>query len=211
MSRHCQSSALAATPNLIALYQEDVQDAFEYIGLEDLDDPNPAMRMFHETGATAASYRIGLCSNYTDHAGCKEERDRMPLRSIFSIAYTKDSLCAEMARIASAYYVYPYESSPPTMDFNLGSDKLNDNPNERYYWESVRDSVHRAMITGFAPLHPPELVFLFGESATNTDFRSTLEDALMQMLDKMPKIVVEDPVYSPARGAAELAKRGGYF
>lgn len=40
------SSALAATPNLVALYQEDVDDAFEYLGLESLDDPNPLFRMF---------------------------------------------------------------------------------------------------------------------------------------------------------------------
>ena len=38
---HEISSALAATPNLVALYQEDVDDAFEYLGLENLDDPNP--------------------------------------------------------------------------------------------------------------------------------------------------------------------------
>ena len=63
---HEISSALAATPNLVALYQEDVDDAFEYVGLKSLDDPNPLFRMFHETAAAAASYGIGLCHDYTD-------------------------------------------------------------------------------------------------------------------------------------------------
>lgn len=130
---HEISSALAATPNLVALYQEDVDDAFEYLGLKSLDDPNPLFRMFHETAAAAASYGIGLCHDYTDRDVCKEESIHMPDRVLLSVLYTKDSLCVEMSVINSIYANWPYTASPPSMDFSLGSDKIRDNPNEEYY------------------------------------------------------------------------------
>jgi hypothetical protein len=53
-------SALAATPSLMALYQEDADDSSERIGLQNLDNPNPLFRMFHESAAAAASYEIEL-------------------------------------------------------------------------------------------------------------------------------------------------------
>lgn len=207
---HEISSALAATPNLVALYQEDVDDAFEYLGLESLDDPNPLFRMFHETAAAAASYGIGLCHDYTDRDACKEESIHMPDRILLSVLYTKDSLCVEMCVINSVYATWPYAASPPSMDFSLGSDRIRDNPNEEYYWEGVKDTIYRGVLAGLRLRRRPSVVFVFGESSMRTKFRSVLDDALRHLLGEVPEIMDKNPIFEPAQGAAELAKRGGY-
>ena len=63
---HSIDSALAATPNLVALYRGDVKDAFEYVGLKSLDNDSMLLRLFHETAAAAASNGIELCGNCAD-------------------------------------------------------------------------------------------------------------------------------------------------
>lgn len=205
------SSALAATPNLVALYQEDVDDAFEYIGLKSLDDPNPLFRMFHESAAAAASYGIGLCQNYTDEDNCDDETRNLPLRTLLSVLYTKDSLCVELSIIKSVYANWPYRSSPPAMDFSLGSDKIHDNPNKEHYWEAMKDTIYRGVLAGLRLRRRPSVIFVFGESSKDPKFRSILEDALRRLLGEVPEILDEDPVFRTAHGAAELAKRGGYI
>jgi hypothetical protein len=207
---HTVFSALAATPNLVALYQEDVDDAFEYIALHNLDNPNPLFRMFHESAAAAASYGLGLCKNYSDQAACDHELTNMPVQTLLSVLYTKESLCAEVSLIQSIYWNYPYDSSPPAMDFTLGSDRIHDNPNEEYYWQEVKDTIYRGVLEGLRFERRPSLVFLFGESSQDPTFRSILEEALRSLLGKVPEIVDDNPIFRTAQGAAELAKHGGY-
>ena len=208
---HDISSALAATPNLVALYQEDVDDAFEYIGLKSLDDPNPLFRMFHESAAAAASAGLGLCQDYTDPAACDEEELNMPMKTLLSVLYTKDSLCVELSVIKSVYWNYPYPSSPPAMDFTLGSNRIRDDPQEEYYWQAVKNTIYRGVLDGLRLEHRPSVVFVFGESSEDPVFRRILEDALRSLLGEVPEIVDVDPIFRPAQGAAELAKRGGYI
>jgi hypothetical protein len=156
---HNISSGLAATPNLVALYQEDIDDAFEYITLKSLDNPNPLFRMFHELVAAAASCGIGLCQNYTDTDNCKDETHNMPERTLLSILYTKDSLCIELSLIRSAYWNWPYPSSPPALDFSLGSDKIHDNPAEEHYWEAIKYTIYRGVLAGLHLRYRPSVVF----------------------------------------------------
>jgi len=144
---HNISSALAAIPNLVALYQ-DVDDPFEYIGLKSLDDPNPIFRLLHESPAAAASYGMRLCRDYTDPNTGDEERRNMPPQALFTVLCTMNSPCIKLTVMNSAYSIWPYPSTPPSMDFTLGSDKIHDNPNDEYYWEAVRDTIMRGMLVG---------------------------------------------------------------
>ena len=94
-------SALAATPSLVALYQEDADDSSERIGLQNLDNPNPLFRMFHEAAAAAASYGIGLCQDFTDPDNRNDEIQNTAQRTLLSVLYTKDLLCVELSLIRS--------------------------------------------------------------------------------------------------------------
>ena len=169
-----------------------------------------SFRMFHETAAAAASYGIGLCHDYTDRDACKEEIIHLPNRILLSVLYTKDSLCVEVILIHSVYAYWPYTASPPSMDFSLGSDRIRDNPNEEYYWEGVKDTIYRGVLAGLRLRRRPSVVFVFGESSMKTKFRSVLDDALRHLLGEVLEIIDENPIFRPAQGAAELAKRGGY-
>lgn len=166
--------------------------------------------MFHESAAAAASYGIGLCQDYTDPDNCDNETRNMPERTLLSVLYTKDSLCVELSIIKSVYANWPYRSSPPAMDFSLGSDKIHDNPNKEHYWEAMKDTIYRGVLAGLRLRRRPSVIFVFGESSKDPKFRSILEDALRRLLGKVPEILGEDPIFRTVQGVAELAKRGGY-
>lgn len=205
------SEALAATPNLVASYREDIEDSFTYIGLRSLDNPNYLYRLFRETNAAAASYGIGMCHDYTDQASCREELHNMTSQSMLSVSYTRDALCVELVVISSAYWYLAYPSSPPSMDFSLGSNALHDNPDEAYYWASVRDTIYRGIMPGFKIGRRPRHAFVFGESSTDPKFRRVLKESLSGFLGTDLEILDDHQVFAPARGAADIALRGSYM
>jgi hypothetical protein len=203
---HNITAALLAAPNLVALYKEDVIDAFEYSQLQVLDKLWDLDNVYHETGAAVAANDFGLCQNFTDIKSCMDEEWEMPREIVLSVLYTEDCLCVELASVSSASYVSGYRMSPPTMDFTLGLKALHDNPSETYYWEAVRDTILRGMVVELYD-HQPGKVFVMGDQSHNEKFRTVLNEALIQYDGKLPQIFDEDPVFRAAQGAAEMARR----
>lgn len=203
---HNITAALVTTPNLVALYQEDMVDAFEHSALQSLDATWDRNNVYHETSAAVAGNGLGLCHDFKDIKSCRDEEWKMPDEIVLSVMYTADCLCVELAHISSASYSLGYGVSPPTMDFTLGISALHDNPSEKYYWEAVRDTIMRGMLVH---LHdpPPQKVFVLGDQSHNERFRVVLEDALLRYVGKLPEIFDEDPVFRAAQGAAEMARR----
>ena len=72
---HKVGSAVVTSPNLVALYYEDINDAMEYVGLErfHLKASGPDSQQPHEAHAADAGYGIGLCSHYKDYDKCDDE------------------------------------------------------------------------------------------------------------------------------------------
>ncbi len=61
------SGAAVTLPHLPALYGEDLEDAFEYLGLIHLtSSPYWLAQRYCEPGAVYAGHGFGLCTNYTD-------------------------------------------------------------------------------------------------------------------------------------------------
>lgn len=91
---HKISGAAVTIPLLAALYQEDLEDAFEYAGLLYIPHyPYWYGSLFHETSAVYVGNGFGLCSNYTDPIGCERER-KNPLHqpineNVLSVSYTR--------------------------------------------------------------------------------------------------------------------------
>jgi hypothetical protein len=203
-------SVLAAAPNLVALYLEDIEDSFEYVGLESLDNDNMLLRLFHETIAAAASNGIGLCRSEADAASCKAENKRW-LKDTSSPLCTPGMRCVERILMQSVYRDFPFAADPPSMDFTLGSDEVQSNPDEEYYWQAVKDTIWRGVLAdNYAPYWPSE-IFLLGESARDPKFRAVLEEALIATMDDLPEIFDDHAVFQTVRVAAEIARRGGYF
>ena len=207
---HPIDAALAATPNLVALYNEDVDDAFEYLSLKSLDRSNYLYELFREPAAVEASHGIGICHHPEDHDTCLEELKQMNDTSVLTVLYTKDALCVEISIMYSVGFYWPIPSEPTSMDFTLGSDAKHDNPKEEYYWEAVKDRIIAGVVVnGRGTI---EKSFLFGESADDHHVRCLLEDTLAEIQSYVPDLyVAADPVFAASRGAAEIARRGGLW
>jgi hypothetical protein len=204
---HNITEALAATPNLVALYQEDVVDAFEHSGLQSLDYWWDRDHVYHETAAAVAGNGFGLCQNFKDIKSCRDEDHEMPLEVVFSVSYTAEYLCVELADMISASYVRGHRMSPPTMDFTLGLRALHDNPSEMWYWEAVRDTILRGLVIGWHNWQPKK-VFVLGDQSHHNKFRAVLEEALLWYNNGvLPEIFDSDPVFRATQGAAEMARR----
>ena len=178
-------SAATTMPHLIALYLEDIRDVFKYLGLRYLAMPVRYGRL-HQTSTAYAGYGFGLWSRYTELATCKAEQQAMPDHVVMAVLFTASALTVTLSVTKLAYYLWEplYRHIE---DFGLGSDAKQDNPNEDYYWERVRDRLREIMV-----LHQyyerPSKVLLLGESAHEERFQRILNEALGSVMDTLPEI-----------------------
>jgi hypothetical protein len=207
---HKVNSVLAATPNLVALYREDIEDAFEYLSIKSLDNPNYLYPLFREPAGAEANYGLGLCQKPFDADDCHDELIKLPFVSVLTVLYTHNALCVEVSDMKSSYAYYACSTIPSSMDFTLGSNALHDNPNEDYYWAAVRERIITALV-GCMPGSKPTIVFLMGDCVQSWMFNLVLEDTLGNVLGYVPKAYQDDHVFAAARGAAEFARGGGYW
>lgn len=199
-------------PLLAALYQEDLEDAFEYAGLIYIPHyPYWYGGLFHETGAVYVGNGFGLCSNYTDPVGCDRERKNPPHQpmneNVLSVSYTRGLLTSTWAS-EGMWFSYPAPEGPVVADLNLGWDKRNDNPDEEYYWAAVRDAIITPVLEANKYIsRQTNKVLLHGDCTLIERFQNVLREAVEGVLPNKPEVFAFDPVYSSARGAAEMAKR----
>jgi hypothetical protein len=93
------------------MYQENLKDAFDYVGLIYIPHyPYWYDGIFPESGAVYAANGFGLCSNYTDIATCKEERENLPHQphheNVLSVSYMSSILSSTWS-IESMGLAYP--------------------------------------------------------------------------------------------------------
>jgi hypothetical protein len=193
---------VAVTPSLIALYEEDLVDAFEYASLQ-LFKIYMSGIYVHETSAAYAGYDLGLCSGYTNPGTCKSEIHNMPMEDVLSILYTRSGLRVIYTTVLSAYW-FSSLGIRFYADWNLGLDARN----EEDYWKRVSDTIQqgRREWPGFAP--PPK-VLLLGDSTGDPIFRGVLEE-IVQGWGNTSEIFGDDSEFVATKGAAELAKRSVY-
>ena len=200
-------SAGAATLNLVALYPEDLQDVFEYVGLRYLTFP-VRYDILYETSAAYAGYGYGLCSDYTDRNTCKQEQVDMPSDIVMAVLYTRTALTVSLSVMKSAYYLYePLDRH--LLDFSLGYDARFLSTDMDDYWDAVRSKLEQILMKN--PYYKrPGKVLLMGDCVHDKSFQRTLKKAMSNQMAQLPEILVEDSDGVSARGAAEYAKRVSY-
>lgn len=119
VDKHIESAAMAV-PNLIALYQEDLQDALEYVGLRYLP-LSVKYDVLYETSAAYARYGFGLCSDFEDRTACKKEQQNMPSEVVMAVLYGDTVLTVTLSVVKSAYYLYE-PVNRHVSNFSLGYD-----------------------------------------------------------------------------------------
>ena len=200
-------SAGVTTLNLVALYQEDLQDAFEYLGLRYLSFP-VRYDVLYETNAAYAGYDYGLCSDYTDRSTCKQEQDDLPSDVVMAVLFTRTVLTVSLSITKSAYYLYE-PLNRHLLDFSLGYDARSLKVADKDYWDAVGSKLEQILIEN--PFYKrPAKVLLMGDCVRDETFQRVLKKALSNEMAKMPEILSKDSEGVSAKGAAEFAKRIPY-
>lgn len=199
------SSVVGTIVNLEGLNGNTLDAAFEHAGLGIIQ-----LRFFnypaYETMTAYAGNGLGICSDYKNRTACKIERMAMQEIYVLSVLYTRTALTVTPTLMASAHDLYEH---PPSKveDFTLGHDARHQNPDEKYYWEAVKDAIRRAVISDVGLRKEPSKLLLFGESSTDAHFRAVLNETCQEVFQEQPVWYDNELVYAAARGAAELAKR----
>ena len=205
------TSAGVTTMNLVALYDEDLHDAFEYVGLEYITFPVGYVghNILYETSAAYAGYGYGLCTDYkTDPEACKQEQYSMTFETVMAVLYTDTVLSVSLSVIRSVYALWepPYRY---LADFDLGYNANVEMEKPEEYWSAVELKLQQIMIE--YPFYPrPSKVLLMGDRINDLEFKETLVRALGAQMKELPEILSEGAVGVAARGVAEMAKREGY-
>ena len=200
-------AAGVTSPHLVALYQEDLQDAFEYVGLRYLTFP-VRYDVLYETSATYAGYGYGLCSDYTERLSCKEEQQDMASEVVMAVLYTRTVLTVTFSVMKSAYYLYEPDNRHLT-NFTLGYDARSQWASEGEYWVEVAKNLE-ALMAENPNYKRPAKVLLTGDQVHNKVFRQILDAVLRRQMTDEPEIVSQDSLFAAAKGTAEMAKRLPY-
>lgn len=202
-------SAGVTTPHLVALYGEDLRDAFEYLGLENVVFPvgYPGHHMLYQTSAAYAGYGFGLCPSYTDPVACKgEEWDMLPI-TVMAVSYTRTVLTVSLSIVASAYSLWE-PSYRYLIDSELGYD-MRDLLDEEGYWRDVKMRLEQIMIEN-PGYDRPAKVLLMGDCVEDKNFQIQLFEALGDQMEIIPEIFSSQAEVVAARGVAELTKRESF-
>ncbi|KAH9991514.1 hypothetical protein F4779DRAFT_632020 [Xylariaceae sp. FL0662B] len=196
------SAAAISIPHLAALYGiRTLRDAFEYLSLAYLEFfPFSNFRPIHASIAAYAGNGLGLCGDYRDAAACEEEELHISSWFALAVSYTHTSLTASQAHVSNAYYL---EETPTLENLRLGYDARHE---EESYWEAVRDML-RSPVVDSPVQRNISMVLVFGDATEKLRFREVLEEVVEDVIGSEPEIVDQDPEFSAAKGAAELAKR----
>jgi hypothetical protein len=199
------TSAVMAVSHLVALYQDDVEEAFEYVGIEYVE-PNRYYRpVFWETAAAYAGYGFGLCEHYADPEVCADEEQRMETESILAVHYSKTALMTSLAVMKTAASVWEPDYRRME-DFTLGHDTIGDGEGEEEYWDAVRVSL-QALMVRHKYYDRPSKIILTGDMVLDETFTHVLKEAMVNVMGKVPPIFSRDPELVAAKGAAEFRRR----
>ena len=196
----------AVTMHLIALYDEDLHDAFEHIGLKYITFPvgDVGHNILYETSAAFAGYGHGLCSDYKkDPEACKNEQWNMTEHAVMAVVYTNTALSVSLSVIRSAYALWkpPYRY---LSDFDLGYQAKLASTAE--YWATLELKLGEILIEN-PNYERLSIVMLMGDRTEESNFREILNKVLNEQMQEPPKVLSKGARGVAADGAAEMAKR----
>jgi hypothetical protein len=202
--------AAISVPHLAALYQDDVEDACEYIGIDYVKIPNFFRPLLWETAVAYAGYGFGLCANYTDTEACLAEEPDMAEHNVFAIHYSRNALTTALSPMTTPYGLWE-PSYRHTENFTLGHDALLGYADKSDYWREVQREL-REVIEGHGfDFDEPDMIIMMGEKANDEAFLAALEDVFPTVYDGRSRLYMNDSLFAAAKGTAELRMRARYY
>ncbi|KAF4549357.1 Hypothetical protein D9617_22g067030 [Elsinoe fawcettii] len=202
------TSAVVTIPHLVALYDEDIVDAFYHVGMT-MSRQSFYEHLVYESATAYAGSGFGLCSNFTDIVGCRKESYRGARDPVMIILYTREGITITVPVFDGLFSLWEplYRLA---QDWTLGSNELLARTTQEAideYWALVRELIFNLYTLGHFEF--PSKIILKGESAEDSTFRQNVIEALEFVSDgrKIPPILDVEPMYLAAKGAAEFAKR----
>ena len=199
------NAALATMPNAMALYAEDVQDAFESIGWRALNGHN-VYAVPRALPAAYVGYGFGLCDRPEDFEACVEQENGMPRRGIVIIEDGMGAVATDARGMSTPMYVF--NDNYATLDWDAW------NPSFEKMRENVAQDVRIAvesLVARSPGVEPGERivdeVLVVGQVSHGLELSAIVKDEVARVQDKEATIWSNDTEWVVARGAAELAKR----
>ncbi|KAI1142333.1 hypothetical protein F5Y05DRAFT_222803 [Hypoxylon sp. FL0543] len=200
------SEAVFTSTHLLALYQDDLMDLADHLGIKYVIPKRQFKPILWETASSYAGYGLGLCEHWRDEDRCTEETHSLPKINLLSVHYSRTALTTALVPIKTA--VGAFEPDPLHIEnFTLGSDAIGDYPNPEDYWTGVKDVLLNAL-RRFPGYEGPHKIMMTGDMAQNEDFMKFVKDTIEQHRGLAPPIIYEDALTAAAKGAAELMRRG---
>jgi hypothetical protein len=197
--------AFVSAAHLVALYQDDIEDMCEYVDFE-YHIPKRFFRpILWEAGVAYAGYGFGLCENWHDDTECSNEENEFPDLPILVVHRSRVALTSTLALISWATSAWDTDSRR-VESFTLGSDAMDAYPTPGAYWHDVKTALLLRMVET-PSFKKPVKIMLTGDQIDD-EFRSFLKETMDDFMGKSPPIYWEQGLTAPAKGTAELRRRG---
>ena len=208
------STAALSVPHLIALYQDDVLDTFEYVGLDYIAIDGYFRPLLWETAVGFAGHGLGLCKHYQDVEKCREELKQLPEKTVLSINYAPNALTLSLAVLRT-----PLSLWEPGLrhyaNFTLGSmhEPTRDLQNSQY-WRTLREALELFLLEQNRAFLPTCTVIFLGDSAPVNE-HEPFAQLVFKVLKQVQSLSIEsffsDAAITAAKGTAELVKRNPFY
>jgi hypothetical protein len=226
-------SAVVTSPDLVALYDEDLFDAAEYLGMDARQKTGFSYKPYLQSDwryqrqpkhlyAAFAGYGFGVCSHYTSTHLCEQEERAMPLKQVIAISFTEQGLQLEHhfpgypKGLITAHTAVPYwQQHPSWYSSDLGFSKYPKDSHrvadKELFWTKVRHRINEWLVDVLYDLNVTD-VLLLGESAGTERFKEEVTKAVMERDQQVEAPVIHDgkevdPLFVASRGAAEISRR----
>lgn len=181
------SQVVVSYPPVLALYEEDIRDALEYL------------RLPSWTGEPVIQYRTPteLLSTFKGHGFNDLWRPDGQGISVLLVEYTQRALSVEFDSV-----IFTGSRMPGVMNANFSAGSLQSN--QPSHWTNVERDVMRALTTLHHNIKPEiDYVFLVGEDGGDEELRKRI--SLLVADYGNPEIISKDALYVAAKGAAAIA------
>ncbi|CAI6334389.1 unnamed protein product [Periconia digitata] len=185
-------------PAMYGLSQEDIVDAASYLGVKTLYGQH--IYQPRNMVAAFAGHGRGLCETYQDKEACRQEGLQMPVHETLFVEYTNNALLLNAQIMREAHDLGSHDTSVYA-DFSLGSQQRDGGDElpeaillflQRYY--------------GTASPAPRKMLAIITGQDVGDEIVEAVKRAV-QAFEFELDLLVSEPEYVTARGAAELAWR----
>ncbi|PNY23692.1 Uncharacterized protein TCAP_06365 [Tolypocladium capitatum] len=199
------SEAVFTSSHLLGLYQDDLMDMADHVGIKYVTPKNQFKPIIWETAAAYAGYGLGMCEHWEDDDWCRKDFEDIPGITLLAVHYSRNALTVSLVPVRNAIGAFEPDFLHDE-NFTLGSDAISGYSHPEDYWSGVKDLLLYTMRT-FPGFPKPDKIMITGDMA-HENFMNFLEETITQYMGFVPPIISEEAQLAAAKGAAEFMRRG---